>query len=154
MTNTVFSLAVVVTIFLAISGSVLLIGRDSLDSNNNLETDVIAEISGYDTEIYTDFQINATTGDLSAIKADKQTGGIIGADPEDREFLQSKKDLANVEVSYRDVDKIPTALITNSKYVEINDTKLFLGLIGSIIALSIFLAGYKFVRSIKVDKNS
>jgi hypothetical protein len=149
--NNAWNYYIILVFFLAIFGTLALIGNEAIKKNSNLDSDSIAVIAQLDTDLYTDFQIDPVTGNISGIEVDTKLQNVEGASAEDREFLNSRKDFTNVEASTNNVRNIPGRVIDGIWFVNVSSTALYLGLILGVILVGLLLMAYKFVRTGEVD---
>ena len=152
--NNVWNYVLIVVVFIGIFGTISMFGKQALTSNPDLDSESISKITGLDSRLYSEFDVNTSTGEVTGVKVDTSLASAEGADPNERESTEAKINLGKVEDITGTTANIPKQVIGGVWFFDLQDWALYLTLLGSVISVGLFIAGYLFFRTGKADNRS
>lgn len=151
MANTAGTYVVIALLFVTIFGSMSLLGSQALSSNENLDSDSIAEIANLDKDLNRTYSVDIAKGNLTILAIESGTGSLEGADPFEREFLISRGESQGTFDAIVSVKNIPDSVLDAMPFTDVSAWTLYLAVFGTFIGAFLFFAAYKFWKQGQAD---
>ena len=151
--NTAGTYVIIALLFAAIFGGMSLIGQEALKYNDNVDSDSIAEITNLDKDLNTVYEINTSSGNITAFKVESTSESFEGVDAFEKDLSISRSESANTFTTIASVKNIPESVVGAIPFVNFNDWRFYLSLFGIFFTSYLFFAAFKFWKQGRGDNS-